>query len=122
MQCKTVRLKHSARPKIRLTESGTDLITILRCFLSFKLVITSRNIIVFKIKLSLPKHDHLSWCTLFNTSCLQQAPGHLRTEVFKVQTPFFRTSAGVAIDAAGEGANEGADSLGHRPSDRWKVP
>ncbi len=39
------------RPKHRLTVSGTDLITILRCFLSFKTVVTSRNIIVFKIKI-----------------------------------------------------------------------
>ncbi len=44
-----MRPGHSVRPKIRLTESGTDLITILRCFLSFKTVCTTRNIIVFKI-------------------------------------------------------------------------
>ncbi len=41
--------------KIRATESGTDLITISRCFLSFKTVITSRNIIVFKIFFSRKK-------------------------------------------------------------------
>jgi hypothetical protein len=50
-----VRPGHSARSKIRLTGSGTDLITILRCFLSFKTVVTSRNIIVFKIKFSRKK-------------------------------------------------------------------
>ncbi len=44
-----MRPGHSVWPKIRLTESETDLITILRCFLSFKTVLTSRNIIVFKI-------------------------------------------------------------------------
>ncbi len=43
-----VRPGHSVRPKIRLTEFGTDLITILRCLLSFKTVVTIRNIIVFK--------------------------------------------------------------------------
>jgi hypothetical protein len=58
--CKAVRPGHSVRPKNRLTESGTDLITILRCFLSFKTVVTSRNIIVFKIKISLPKNGHPS--------------------------------------------------------------
>jgi hypothetical protein len=34
-QCKVVWPGHSVRPKIRLMASGTDLITILRCFLSF---------------------------------------------------------------------------------------
>jgi hypothetical protein len=48
-RCEAVRPGHSVRPKIRLTESGTDLITILRCIPSFKTVLTSRNIIVFKI-------------------------------------------------------------------------
>jgi hypothetical protein len=56
-RCKTVRPGHwhSVRPKTRLTESGTDrdLITILRCFL--KTVVTSQNVIVFKIKKSGPK-------------------------------------------------------------------
>jgi hypothetical protein len=33
--CKAVRPGHSVRPKIRLTESATDLITILRYFFSF---------------------------------------------------------------------------------------
>jgi hypothetical protein len=47
--------RHSVRPNIRLTEAGTDLITILMWFLSFKTVLTSRNIIVFKIKFPLPK-------------------------------------------------------------------
>ncbi len=47
-------------PKIRLTETGTDLITILRCVLSFKTVVISRNIIVFKIKISWPKNGHPS--------------------------------------------------------------
>ncbi len=32
-----------------MRESGIDLITILRCFLSFKTVVMSRNIIVFRI-------------------------------------------------------------------------
>ncbi len=50
---------HSAQPEIRLIESGTDLITILRCFLSFETLVTSRNIIVFKKKF-LPKNDHPS--------------------------------------------------------------
>jgi hypothetical protein len=31
----------SVRPKLRLTESATDLITILRCALSFKTVVTA---------------------------------------------------------------------------------
>jgi hypothetical protein len=48
--CKAARPIHSVRPKIRLTASGTDLLTILRCFLSFRTVVTSRNIIMFKIK------------------------------------------------------------------------
>ena len=52
---KAERTRHSVRHKFRLTESGTDLITIERCFLSFKTVVTSRNIIVFKINLSMPK-------------------------------------------------------------------
>ncbi len=51
---------HSVLPKIRLTASGTDLITILRCFLAFKTVLTSRNIIAFKIKISRPKNGHQS--------------------------------------------------------------
>jgi hypothetical protein len=55
-----VRPGHSAQPEIRLTASGTDLITILRCFLSFKTVVTSRNIIVFKIKFSRPKNGYPS--------------------------------------------------------------
>ena len=37
-------------------ESGTDLNTILRCFLSFKTAVTSRNILVFKIFFSRPKN------------------------------------------------------------------
>ncbi len=59
-RCKAVRPGHSVWPKIRLTESGTDQITILRCFLSFKTVIISRNNIVFKIKFSQPKNGHPS--------------------------------------------------------------
>ncbi len=51
---------HWVRPKIRLTESGTDLITILRCFLSFKTVVMSRNIIAFKIKFPRPKTGYPS--------------------------------------------------------------
>ncbi len=35
--------------KTKITESGTDLNTILRYFLSFRTVVTSRNIIAFKI-------------------------------------------------------------------------
>ncbi len=54
-RCKAVRPGHSVLPNIRLTEAGTDLITILRCSLSFKTVLTSRNITVFKIKFPLPK-------------------------------------------------------------------
>ncbi len=50
-----MRPGHLVQPKIRLTETGTDLITILRCVLLFKTVVISRNIIVFKIKISLPK-------------------------------------------------------------------
>jgi hypothetical protein len=38
--CKAVRPGHMFWPKLRLTESGTDLFTILRCFLSFKTVVT----------------------------------------------------------------------------------
>jgi hypothetical protein len=34
--------------------------TIFRCFLSFKTVVMPQNVIVFKIKISLPKTDHLS--------------------------------------------------------------
>jgi hypothetical protein len=49
------RPSHSVRPKSRLTESGTDLVTIFRCFLSFQIVVTTRNTIVFKIKFSRPK-------------------------------------------------------------------
>ncbi len=41
--CKAVRPCHSVRRKIRLTESGTDLITILKYFLSFKTVVTSQT-------------------------------------------------------------------------------
>jgi hypothetical protein len=59
-RCKAARPIHSVQPKIRLTASGTDLITILRCFLSLKTVVTSRNIIVFKIKKFLPKNGHPS--------------------------------------------------------------
>jgi hypothetical protein len=36
------------------------MITILRCFLSFSRVVTSRNSIVFRIKFSRKKNDHLS--------------------------------------------------------------
>ncbi len=43
-----MRPGRSVRPKIRLTEYGPDLISILRCFLSFETVLTTRNIIVFK--------------------------------------------------------------------------
>ena len=46
----------SDRSKKRIIESGTDLNTILRCFLSFKTVVTSRNILVFKIFFSRPKN------------------------------------------------------------------
>ncbi len=55
-----MRPSHSVRPKNRLTASGNDLISILRCFLSFKTVVTSRNIIVFKIQTSGPKNGHPS--------------------------------------------------------------
>ncbi len=76
MWCEAVRPSHLVRPKIRLAESGTDLITILRCFLSFKTVFsTSQNIIVFKINFSLPENSHPSRCTLFSTSCLQAPAG-----------------------------------------------
>ncbi len=40
----------------RIAESGTDLNTILRCLFLFKIVVTSRNILVFKISLPLPKN------------------------------------------------------------------
>ncbi len=56
------------QPNIRLTESVTDLVTILRYFLSFKTVFKSWNSTAFKITFSLQKNDHLSWCTLFSTS------------------------------------------------------
>ncbi len=52
-RCEAVRPGHSVRPKTRLTESETDQSdpsTILRCFLSFKTVVTSRNIKVFQDK------------------------------------------------------------------------
>ncbi len=55
-----MRPSHSVRPKIRLTASGNDLITILRCFLSFKAVVTARNINFFKTINSLPKNGHPS--------------------------------------------------------------
>ncbi len=55
-----MRPRHSVRPNIRLTGTGTDLITILRCVLSFKTVVTSRIIIVFKIKISRPTNGHPS--------------------------------------------------------------
>jgi hypothetical protein len=46
-----VRPRHSVwLPKIRLTASGTDLITILRCFLLFKAVVASQNIILVSKK------------------------------------------------------------------------
>jgi hypothetical protein len=32
-RCKAKRPGHSVRPKIRLAESGTDLITVSKCFL-----------------------------------------------------------------------------------------
>jgi hypothetical protein len=54
-QCKAVKPKPSAGPKVRLTDSGTDLITILRCYHLFKTVGMSQKIIVFKIKNFLPK-------------------------------------------------------------------
>ncbi len=38
---KAVRPGHSVLPNIRLTEAGTDLITILMCSLLFKTVLTS---------------------------------------------------------------------------------
>ncbi len=50
-----VRPGRSVRSKKRLTEPGTDLNTILRCFLSFKTFVTSQNIIVFKIIFPGPK-------------------------------------------------------------------
>ena len=59
-RCKAVRPGQSVRSKKGLTESWIDLTTILRCFLSFKTVVTSRNILVFKIKFSRPKNDHPS--------------------------------------------------------------
>jgi hypothetical protein len=40
-RCKAVRPGHSIWPKIRVTESGIDLITIFEVFLSFKTVVTS---------------------------------------------------------------------------------
>jgi hypothetical protein len=61
----------SGQPKIRLTESGTDLITILKVF-SF--VLNSRYITKqhsLKIKFSLPKTDFPSRCTLVSTSSRQ---------------------------------------------------
>ena len=44
-----MRPSHPVQSQNKLTEVGTDLVTILRCFLSFKTVATSRNILVFKI-------------------------------------------------------------------------
>jgi hypothetical protein len=66
-RCKVVRPGNLVWPKIRLTASVTDLITILRCFLSFKTVTTSRDIVVFKIKFP-EKNGHPSPCTLFSTA------------------------------------------------------
>ncbi len=68
-----MRPGHSVWLNIRLTKAGADLITILRCSLSFKTVLTPWNIIVFKIKFLLPKNGHpsharillpraISWC------------------------------------------------------------
>jgi hypothetical protein len=51
-----VRPGRLVRSKNRLTESGTDLNTILRCFRSFKKVVTSQNVIVFKISFPRPKN------------------------------------------------------------------
>ncbi len=46
----------SVQSKKRLTGSGTDLNTVLRCFLLFKTVVTSRNILVFKTYFPRPKN------------------------------------------------------------------
>ncbi len=47
-----------ARPKFRLTESWDDLIPILRCFLLFQIVISSRKHHSFQIYFSWPNYDH----------------------------------------------------------------
>ncbi len=65
-RCKAARSSHSVRPKISLTDAGTDLITISMCVLSFKTVATPRNAIVFKIKVPCQKIPPES-CTHFST-------------------------------------------------------
>jgi hypothetical protein len=64
-----VRPDRSVRSKKRLTESGTDLNPISRCFLSFKTVVTSRNILVFKINLPLPKNGCPSHRRFYGPRC-----------------------------------------------------
>jgi hypothetical protein len=69
-----VRPGLSDRPEIRQKDSGTGLSTILKHSLSFKTVVTSQNIILFKIKFSRQKMTirvgvrssgprPASWCT-----------------------------------------------------------
>ncbi len=69
-QCKVVKPCHFVLSEIRLTVSGTNLIAISRCFLSFRIVITSQTLIVFMIKCSRPKSVHLS-CAHILLSCEQ---------------------------------------------------
>ncbi len=69
-QCKAVRPCPSDQSKKRITESGSDLNTILRCFLLFKTVVESLNILVFKIIFPLPKKwlsesPTLLWASLY---------------------------------------------------------
>ncbi len=55
--CKVVRPNHSDRSKKRRKVSWTDLLTILRCFLSFKTVVKSQFLLVFKIYFFQQKMD-----------------------------------------------------------------
>ncbi len=108
-KCKAVRPGRSDRSKKRLTGSETDLNTILRCFLSFKTVILSRNILLFKIFFPRQKNDFPShrglvpfsgtrptyWCTTICCSLpiplwcqmpLRQSPLHvdaLQTKLYQ---------------------------------------
>ncbi len=58
-------------PKIRLVVSlvtGTDLITVLMCFISFQTVVKSENLKDIKLKISLPKTYHQS-CASYLVLC-----------------------------------------------------
>ncbi len=105
-----VRPGHSVQPKIRLTESGTDLITILRCFLSYKTVVTPRNIIVFKINFSRPKIGHPSRARSLVPRAASWHPaaagGARRRRRRRHCTPPANGDGGELADAAPEGVDK----------------